>query len=169
MNYTNIIEKAASFAADKHKNQYRKAPHILYISHLVSVALILQKYNFSENIIAAGLLHDTLEDTETTEQELLENFGPEILQYVKEVTEEKSLPKLERKSLYIENLNYASFGGLAIATADKIHNTKSYLLTNSHTSENIIFMEKCLVVLQEKLQHPIVSEFENVLSDLKKI
>lgn len=165
--HTNIVEKAVSFAAEKHKTQYRKTEKILYISHLVSVALILHKYNFSENIIAAGLLHDTLEDTDASEQELLENFGPEVLQYVKEVTENKSLPKPERKELYIENLRNASTGALAIACADKIHNTKSYILNRIHTQEQVNFMEKCLAVFKEKFPHPIVTEFERILSELK--
>jgi (p)ppGpp synthase/HD superfamily hydrolase len=164
MTYSNIIERAASFAADKHKSQYRKEGRLLYISHLVAVALILQKYSFRDEVIAAGLLHDTLEDTDTTEAELLEKFGPEILQYVKEVTEDKSLLKPERKLKYIKNLETASPEALTVACADKIHNARSYSINPQLlTPERKQFLENCLTIFRNRLNSPIVLEFENVL------
>ncbi len=68
----NTIEKAIIFAAKAHRNQTRKGTDIPYITHPFAVGMYLQKANCSEEVIAAGILHDTLEDTETTYNDLKE-------------------------------------------------------------------------------------------------
>ena len=70
-----MVEKAIIFAAKAHKNQTRKGTDIPYITHPFAVGMILQKAKCSEEVIAAGILHDTLEDTETTFKDLTEVFG----------------------------------------------------------------------------------------------
>jgi (p)ppGpp synthase/HD superfamily hydrolase len=180
---TNIIEKAASFAADKHKNQYRKEGGLLYISHLVSVALILQKYNFSDEVIAAGLLHDTLEDTETTEQEISENFGVEIFEIIKSVTNDKVLRWKDKKLKYLETVHAGNSEAKAVALADKIHNMKSLLINleeigpdktwnyfNTSKEEKLWFEEECLKIFisKENLPKKMVSEYESLIDELKE-
>ncbi len=180
---TNIIEKATSFAADKHKNQYRKEGGLLYISHLVSVALILQKYNFPEQVIAAGLLHDTLEDTDTTETEILENFGAEILEIVKSVTNDKVLRWKDKKLKYLETVSIGNSEAKAVALADKIHNMKSLLMNleengpekvwsffNASREDKLWFEEVCLGMFKETFSGPseMVSEYESQIDELKE-
>jgi (p)ppGpp synthase/HD superfamily hydrolase len=179
----NIIEKAASFAADKHKNQTRKEGGLLYISHLVSVALILQKYNFSEQIIAAGLLHDTLEDTETTEQEILENFEQEVLDMILQVTNDKDLDWKSKKQKYVDTVRTANPGAQAIALADKMHNMKSLLnnleelgpekvwaFFNASPADKLWFEEACLEMFQETFsgQKEMIEEYETQIQEVKK-
>jgi (p)ppGpp synthase/HD superfamily hydrolase len=139
MKTNNLVELATSFAAEKHKTQYRKEGNLLYISHLVGVALILNKWDSSDEIIAAGLLHDTLEDTDTTKEEILENFGPEILEMITQVTNDDSLGWKEKKIKYIETVRTANHGAKTIALADKIHNIKSLLYNLENTKKLKIF------------------------------
>ena len=121
----NIIEKAFQFALQKHEGQYRKGTDIPYITHLFAVAMILKHYRYSDEVIAAGLLHDTLEDTDTTAEELLA-FGPYVLELVQSASEsDKSLSWEERKRRTIAELATKSPDQLAVIVADKLHNIRS--------------------------------------------
>jgi len=118
---------ALSFAADKHRDQRRKGVNALpYINHPIEVAeLLLQVGNIDDpTILAAAILHDTLEDTETSPAELEQNFGPEIRAYVEEVSDDRSLPKATRKALQIEHAAQLSPGAKVIKLADKIANVR---------------------------------------------
>ncbi|MEK3934672.1 HD domain-containing protein [Sporosarcina sp. FSL W7-1349] len=121
----NIIEKAFQFALEKHEGQYRKGTMIPYITHPFAVAMILKHHRYPDEVVAAGLLHDTLEDTQTTEQELLD-FGPYVLELVQAATEpDKSLPWEQRKLWTIADLPKKSPDQLAVIVADKLHNIRS--------------------------------------------
>ena len=122
-----IIYKAINFACQKHKNQVRKSNGIPFVSHLMEITYILTKYNCSENVIAAGILHDVLEDTPTTEQELLENFGPEITELVNSNSEDKSKSWKERKQHTINQIAYLSPEKMQLLCADKISNVTSLI------------------------------------------
>src|SRR5580704_12145664 len=94
------ILRAATFAAESHGNQRRKgAAAEPYINHLLEVAhLVSQGLSAPDtNLIMAALLHDVVEDSGVTHQELVERFGTDVADLVAEVTDDKSLPKEERK------------------------------------------------------------------------
>lgn len=121
-----LIEKAMQFAAIKHEGQMRKGTNIPYIIHPFGVALILQKAKQRDEVIAAGLLHDTLEDTNTTEAELCEHFGEEVLKLVQAASEpDKSLSWEERKNHTIQSLPHRSNEEITLIVADKLHNLRS--------------------------------------------
>ena len=92
----NIIEKAIRVSAEAHKKQTRKADNQPYIVHPVMVALKLAKYGFLDKVIAATLIHDVLEDTEYPEEKLKEALGDEVLEIIKAVTNDDSLPWEEK-------------------------------------------------------------------------
>jgi guanosine-3',5'-bis(diphosphate) 3'-pyrophosphohydrolase len=120
-----LILKALTFSAEKHKNQRRKGAEASpYINHPINVAQIL--WNVGEvrevPVIVAAMLHDTVEDTQTTPAELEEQFGPVVRKLVEEVTDDKSLAKAERKRLQIEHAPHLSNGAKQIKLADKISN-----------------------------------------------
>ncbi|TCM92613.1 HD domain-containing protein [Paenibacillus sp. BK033] len=122
----NLLDIAIEFAATAHKAQYRKGTGIPYISHPFGVAMLLSSYNYSEEVIIAGLLHDVLEDTDTTEQQLTDLFGPKITFIVQGCSEpDKSLSWEERKTHTIENLPSSSLEIRLVACADKLHNLRS--------------------------------------------
>ncbi|KAJ3319389.1 Guanosine-3',5'-bis(diphosphate) 3'-pyrophosphohydrolase MESH1 [Boothiomyces sp. JEL0866] len=114
------------FAAEKHRNQRRKdSQSTPYINHPLGVAHILIKEKISDiDILRAAILHDTVEDTETTFEELLEKFGPTVTDYVREVTDDKTKPKQVRKQLQIETGPHKSYGAKLVKMADKINNLR---------------------------------------------
>ncbi len=122
---SSLVLKAAKFAALKHRDQRRKdVESSPYIIHPISVALVIADIGGIEEpeILAAALLHDTLEDTDTSVSELDEIFGETVRQYVEEVTDDKSLPKEERKQKQIEHAATLSKGATLIKLGDKISN-----------------------------------------------
>ena len=120
------IHKAIEFAAIAHKTQLRKSTKIPYIVHLFEVSIILAQNNASEDVICAGILHDTLEDTKTTKEDLVENFGDYVTSLVMANSENKSLSWEERKE---ETLRYlseeATKDEMYVACADKLSNIRS--------------------------------------------
>ena len=123
----NLIIAAISFAAHKHRNQRRKGVEAFpYINHPITLANILANEAGieDEKVLVAAILHDTLEDTETTTQELAELFGDDVTTIVLEVTDDKSLPKAERKRLQVEHAPMISRRAKLVKFADKIANLR---------------------------------------------
>lgn len=121
------ILKAAHFAADKHRMQRRKDVDASpYINHPIALAHILCSEGMvnETNVLIAALLHDTVEDTETSFQELQREFGPAIANIVAEVTDDKSLPKEERKRLQVAKAATKSREAKLVKLADKISNLR---------------------------------------------
>lgn len=122
-----IILKALSFAAYKHRDQRRKDVNASpYINHPIALANVLCNEGgiTDEDVLCAALLHDTVEDTETTPEELTKFFGKTISDIVMEVTDDKALPKAERKRLQIEHAAHASYQAKLVKLADKISNLR---------------------------------------------
>jgi guanosine-3',5'-bis(diphosphate) 3'-pyrophosphohydrolase len=127
---TNSIFKALSFAAHKHRHQLRKGSRpIPYINHPIALAdLLVNTGNiYDSETIAAALLHDTVEDTDTTFEELEEEFGPVISQLVAEVTDDKGVPKEERKRRQTEHASSLSRSARLVKLADKTCNLRDIL------------------------------------------
>jgi len=121
----NLFVKAMSFAAQKHKDQRRKDKEASpYINHPIGLAEVLVNVgNVTDiNALCAALLHDTVEDTRTTREELTETFGAEICGIVMEVTDDKSLCKAARKQAQIDHAMHLSNEARAVKLADKICN-----------------------------------------------
>lgn len=122
-----LILRALLFAADKHRDQRRKdlsaSP---YINHPIAVAETLNSIGGVQDAVtlACAVLHDTLEDTQTTSQELEQHFGSEIRQIVEELTDDKSLPSAERKQLQVAHSPRASEPARLVKLADKICNVR---------------------------------------------
>ncbi|MFI5306224.1 MAG: HD domain-containing protein [Polyangiales bacterium] len=122
-----LLLKALAFAADKHRGQRRKDIEASpYINHPISLANVLANEGGISNavVLCAGVLHDTIEDTQTTRAELQMQFGEEIAVVVAEVTDDKSLPKEERKRLQIEHAAHISEHARLVKLADKICNLR---------------------------------------------
>lgn len=119
--------RAIDFAARKHRDQRRKDDAASpYINHPVAVALLLAEVGgvSDPDVLAAAILHDTLEDTNTTPEELESEFGARVRSLVEEVTDDKRLPKPERKRLQVEHSRSLSPGAAAIKLGDKISNVR---------------------------------------------
>jgi guanosine-3',5'-bis(diphosphate) 3'-pyrophosphohydrolase len=119
--------KALDFAAHKHRDQRRKdVESSPYINHPISLANILcnEGHVTDVNVICAALLHDTVEDTDTSPEELELEFGGEIRGIVMDVTDDKTLEKAERKQRQIEHAAHISDQAKLIKLADKISNLR---------------------------------------------
>ena len=130
MSGINIILKAAAFAAHKHRDQRRKDIDATpYINHPIAVAQALcEEGGVADPIVlAAALLHDTIEDTETTHEELIEGFGRRIADVVEEVTDDKELEKEARKQAQIEKAGRLSAAAQQVKIADKLCNMRDIL------------------------------------------
>ncbi|GAB6032108.1 Guanosine-3',5'-bis(diphosphate) 3'-pyrophosphohydrolase MESH1 [Chamberlinius hualienensis] len=122
-----VILKCANFAAVKHKDQRRKdVEQTPYINHPLGVAQILSEEGGVTDIatILAAILHDTVEDTDTNFEEIEKEFGNEVADIVREVTDDKSLPYEERKRLQIVHAPKSSHKAKLVKLGDKLYNLR---------------------------------------------
>jgi guanosine-3',5'-bis(diphosphate) 3'-pyrophosphohydrolase len=130
-----LILKALDFAASKHRNQRRKDKEASpYINHPITVAnLLWNAAGVTDTVVIVGaILHDTVEDTETSFKELEQEFGEEVQHLVKEVTDDKSLPQQKRKQLQIEHAASLSERAKLVKLADKISNLRDMVVSPPH-------------------------------------
>lgn len=186
MAYTYTIEQAIRAASVLHKDQVRKGkvPYP-YIMHLFAVAMIVSDYTDDENTIVSALLHDTIEDTDYTENELADDFGGEVRDIVLSLSEPqlKSTDKsgvTEQKKQYLKQLRDATEKALIVVAADKIHNMRSIVeeYYEDHSSfladfgssleERLLFYQEISNILNRKLKNVILTEFNSVFSEYKK-
>ena len=133
----NKINEAVIFAADKHGKDFRKGTEIPYITHPIEVMLILMANGCSEDVIIAGVLHDTLEDTKITLAEIANKFGEVVLELVKSESEEKSKTWEERKQATIDHLPGASMDTKLVCCADKLANLRSMASDKAEVGEGL--------------------------------
>ena len=125
---TGQLLEAIRFSAEKHRNQRRKdSEQSPYINHPIEVTQLLWEVGGVRDIdiLLAAVLHDTVEDTDTRPEEIRERFGVQVLSFVMEVTDDKSLPKAKRKRLQIETAAHKSYGAKLIKLADKACNVRN--------------------------------------------
>lgn len=124
------ILEAASFAAERHARQRRKGVNAdPYVNHLLEVATAVARAldQPDTNLLIAALLHDAVEDAGVTREEIEEKFGSDVATLVMEVTDDKSLPKAERKRMQVESAPKKSQRAQMIKLADKASNLRGIL------------------------------------------
>ncbi len=153
MKLTSKIKQAIDTSARLHINQKRKSSGIPYISHPYGVAFIVENYTQDEDVVAAALLHDVLEDVSKDlydETAMRQDFGDRVTDFVKEVSEDKALPSWQaRKQAYYEHLKTASPEALLISAADLTHNLVSML--EAYAAQGKVAWQAFEVPVQEKL------------------
>lgn len=128
MNAVVGVATALDFAARRHSGQRRKGLSAEpYVNHLTEVALLLAEATdgADPSLVMAGLLHDTIEDTDTTQEELAAVFGEDVASLVAEVTDDTRLVREMRKRLQVESAPHKSRRARMIKVADKIANLRS--------------------------------------------
>ncbi len=125
------LERALRWAVVGHAGQTRKGSGIPYFQHVAAVALILERAGFDEDVVIAGLLHDIVEDTDATFEEVEERFGPAVARIVGACSETKldaggrKRPWIDRKRDHIAAIPTAGPSARAVMLADKLHNLTS--------------------------------------------
>ena len=141
-----LVTEAAGFAARRHTGMARKGRgNEPYVNHLAEVAhlLAVATDGADAELVAAGWLHDTIEDTETTREELAEEFGARVADIVVEVTDDMSLPKDQRRQKQIEDAAHKSPDAKLVKIADKISNVSARVLPHpSETDRGDLFAKR---------------------------
>jgi (p)ppGpp synthase/HD superfamily hydrolase len=135
MQFTSKIQKAIKFATKTHEvyqKQKRKGKDVSYITHPLTVGIILARAQASEDVVAAGILHDTIEDSipqkKVTHGMLAERFGKRVADLVESVTErDKSLPWEERKAAALRRIGEYDYDSLSVKSADVVSNNSEIL------------------------------------------
>lgn len=170
---TGQLLEAIRFSAEKHRNQRRKdSEQSPYINHPIEVTQLLWEVGKvrDRDVLLAAVLHDTVEDTDTRPDEISERFGEQVLSFVMEVTDDKSLPKKERKRLQVEHAPHISFGAKLIKLADKACNVRNLVTmppknwSLKRRQEYLLWTEKVVVglrgtnaALEEYYDHELAS------------
>lgn len=119
------LDYAILFATKAHDGQRRKTDNVDMIFHPFTVGMMLQREGMTDETVIAGILHDVVEDTSYTLQDIETLFGKKVKDIVEEVSENKGLEWKERKIEAIEKIKVASFEGKMVECADKINNLET--------------------------------------------
>lgn len=184
--YSYRIEQAIRAAAVLHRDQNRKGSMPFpYITHLVSVAFILLDYTADEDVVIAGLLHDTIEDADYTSDELEEDFGARVRTIVDAVTEkpyvgDRKVSWLEQKKNYAAQLKKGPKEAVMIAAADKAHNFRTVVeeYYDAHArflqdfgkqlDDRLEAYQTIANVINNRLDGPLLNEFNHVFESYKQ-
>lgn len=184
MIYTAKLQNAIDLAIKAHKGQTRKGkPDVPYVTHPLFVGLILAKIVAEENVIIAGILHDTIEDTKTTKEDIEKEFGKEVAEMVNDVTEQdKSLPWAMRKQQALEHIPKMSHGSLMVKSADQLHNMRD--LIEDYKKEGDKMFERFNAPKQKQLErykiliptiekawpeNPLLPDLKEALREVEKL
>lgn len=190
MFYTPNIQRAIKFAIKVHhidQNQKRKGKEDPYIMHPLSIALILARANASEDIIVAGILHDTIEDCKpqgsVTEEIIEKEFGHHVSQMVNDVTEQdKSLSWIERKKNALEHVKNMSEDSVMVKSADVLHNLTDQIEDykelgdemferfNASREQQLARYQSLLIELEKAYPHnPLLPELNEAVATAKNL
>lgn len=174
-----IIEYSIYFATKAHKGQTRKVEDVDMIFHPFTVGMILQRNGCEEEIVAAGILHDVVEDTKYSFEDIEKEFGKKVRDYVYDSSEpDKTLPWKERKVHTIEHIKNAPLGSKLIVACDKISNLEDALsniekygedkvLSRNPEEQKWYYTEVYNSCIKgEDKNHPIFIRYKNILDEL---
>ena len=171
----NLVLKATQFAALKHRDQRRKDGKTPYIIHPISVAMILAEIGGVDDpeILSAALLHDTIEDTDTSAQELDKEFGSRIRIIVEELTDNNQLTISQRKQLQIDNAPHLSKDATLIKIADKISNVSDVINTpppkwDQKRCNEYVDRAEAVINNCQKVNQDLENHFFGLLTDYRK-
>ena len=172
----NLVLKATQFAAIKHCDQRRKDGKTPYIIHPISVAMILAEIGSIEDleILSAALLHDTLEDTDTSAHELDKIFGSRVRIIVEELTDNDMLTFSQRKQMQIDNAPYLSKDATLVRIADKISNVSDVIENpppewNQKRCNKYVDWAEAVMNNCQKVNQDLENHFFELLTEYRKL
>ena len=141
-----VTRAAIEFASSRHSGQHRRADGAAFVVHPLEVASLLERSGYPDHVVAAAVLHDVLEDTDTARPELEERFGPKVAEMVATLSDDPSIPDEEaRKDDVRERVRRAGGFALAIYAADKVSKVRelrTMLVTGIGQGEAAIRLER---------------------------
>lgn len=179
--FSPLVERAIAFAIRSHEGQERKGqPGVPYVVHPIHVGLLLARHGERPAVVAAGILHDVVEDGEVTIEELARTFDREVAAIVAEVSEEKSRPWEERKQHTIDAIASMSDGARAVTAADKVHNLADlrrllaergdsvWKLFRRGRGPTLDYYRRVLDELSRHFRHPLTDELAAALEAVER-
>ena len=174
---------ALTFAMAAHGGQKRKGSEVPYVAHLLGVASLVLEAGGDEEMAIAGLLHDTIEDTDTTAGDIAATFGPRVAAVVEGCTDTDETPKppwRARKERYLAHLGSPATPPevLTVSRADKLHNARSMLLDcralgddfwsrfNADVDEQLWYLSSLVDIFTARLPGPMTDELRRVRDEL---
>jgi (p)ppGpp synthase/HD superfamily hydrolase len=178
-----LLKRALDWAAVLHQQQHRKYPgvHVPYVSHCAGVAVTLARHGFDDEVVAAGALHDAMEDCGVTFEELEARFGRRVASLVNDCSEQdKSRSWDERKALYLAAFVSKPWDAQAITLADKIDNFRSIAVCRQDYGDPWAMFKKGRASQMERFEqlramtealapHPLIEEFVEALALLHRV
>ncbi len=170
-----LYETAVALALSAHAGQVRKTDGTPYIIHPLTVAHLVSLHTNDEEVIAAAVLHDVLEDTTISTIQVREMLGDRVLQIMLAVTENNDLAWELRKEKYVEQVRAGGEAVWLVSVADKVHNATTLLRElqtkgeivwqsfNRGREQKLWFENLLLTALKEHWQHPLLTEYENLI------
>ena len=172
----NLVLKATQFAALKHCDQRRKDGKTPYIIHPISVAMILAEIGGIDDpeILSAALLHDTIEDTDTSAHELDKEFGSRVRKIVEELTDNNQLTFTQRKQLQIDNAPHLSKDATLVNIADKISNVSDVIKTpppewDQKRCTEYVDRAEAVINNCQKVNQDLENHFFELLTEYRKL
>jgi (p)ppGpp synthase/HD superfamily hydrolase len=180
-----LVKRALDHSAVWHREQKRKYPglDVPYVSHPAGVALLLARHGFDDEVVAAGALHDVMEDCDVSHSELTQLFGLRVADLVRAVSEQdRSLPWEERKRRYVERFAQESWDAQAVSIADKVDNFESILVSSAEYGAEATWrmfkrgrdaqverFEAMAKIAAGLPPHPLLREFEERLAQVRAL
>jgi (p)ppGpp synthase/HD superfamily hydrolase len=178
-----LVKRALDHAAILHRDQVRKYPgvRVPYVSHAAGVALLLAKHGFPDEVVAAGALHDVIEDCNVTHGELEKTYGARVADLVRDVSEADKTESWEaRKAAYAEHFARKSWEAQAITLADKTDNFESIVLCTELYGDpwamfkrgrdaQLTRFEEIAVIARALPAHPLIDAFEAALEAVRRV
>lgn len=178
--------EALAVALRAHQGQHRRGSGRPYVVHPIQVGLLLVAHGFDEVVVIAGILHDVLEDSDESIDELRETFGLRVVNLLEEVSEPRfDLPKEQtwerRKEAKLRHLEGASQEALAIVAADHLQNALSLLAQvrakglgtwqgfRRGPEQSLRFKQAVLTILERRFPHPLTDAYRETLSQIIQI
>ena len=177
--YSPLVESAIAFAIRSHAGQERKGqPGVPYVVHPIHVGMLLARHGARPPVVAAGILHDVMEDSGVGRDDLARAFDEEVAAIVVEVSEDKSRTWEQRKLRTIEKIATMSDGARAVTAADKVHNLADLQRLLSERGEEVWqlfrrgreptldYYRRVLEQLELHWRHPLTDEFARALAEV---
>lgn len=178
-----LLKRALDWAAVWHRDHRRKYPgaDVPYVSHLAGVAITLARHGFDDEVVAAGALHDSIEDASVTFEELERRFSRRVAELVQHASEEdKSLSWEERKAAYVAKFAHKPWEAQAITLADKLDNFRSIAVCKRDWGDPWAQFKRGKASQLERFgqladqaralpPHPLIDEFLAAFETLKSI
>jgi (p)ppGpp synthase/HD superfamily hydrolase len=179
--YSPLVESAIAFAIRAHAGQERKGqPGVPYVVHPLHVGMLLARHDARPPVVAAGILHDVMEDSGVARDDLALAFDEEVAAIVVEVSEDKSRTWEQRKLHTIERIATMSDGARAVTAADKVHNLADlrrllaangdevWKLFRRGRDPTLDYYRRVLGELARHFRHPLTEELAQALAAIER-